>query len=277
MFRVFLKFTLLVLFFLVFYNFVLVHFLWAQELKIDASRQKTFADKLYQKKEYYRAISEYQRFLYFFPQHPFTLDSRLQIGKAYLAGKDYTTAISYWEELKKNFPTLDSNYEVNLYLAYSWMDKDSNRFFYYRQKNIKKALEVLQSISITNSAPKKLITSDIDSFIEEWEVGSTNLDKKSPWVAGTLSAIFPGSGSLYTKRYNEAIYAFFINFIFLGATLEANKSGDSAAVSILGFFALAFYAGNIYTAINGSYKYNDFSQTQYWNNLRTKHNLFFSP
>ena len=272
MLRLFFKFTLLILLFSVFFASFQLHYLQAQELKIEASRQKTFADTLYQKKEYYRAISEYQRFLYFFPQHPFALDSRLQIGKAYLAGKDYPTAINYWEELKKNFPTLSSNYEVNLYHAFSWMDKDSNRLFHYREKNIEKALEILKPLNTYSTT-----SFSVTDFVNEWEIDKENLKKKSPWVAGTLSAVLPGSGSLYTKRYNEATYAFFINLLFISATTEANLSGDSTTVPILGVLALAFYAGNIYTAINGAHKYNDFSQTRYWNNLRTKHNFFFSP
>ncbi len=257
------------LFFFAFFDFLL-----AQELKIDAVNQKNFADKLYQKKEYYRAISEYQRFLYFFPQHPFVLDSRLQIGKSYLAGKDYITASNYWEELKELFPSLRLNAEINLYHAFSWMDRDSNRLFYYRQKNINKALGILKPLQFTNHT---ILSSEIGSFVNEWEAGNINLDKKSTWLAGTLSASIPGAGSFYTKRYNEALYAFFINLIFLGATLESNRSGQEAKSALLGFFALAFYSGNIYTAINGAHKYNDLSQTRYWNNLRTKHNLFFNP
>ncbi len=249
--------------------FAFFDFLLAQEIKIDATHQKIFADSLYQKKEYYRAISEYQRFLFFFPLHPFAFDSRLKIGKAYLAGNDYAAASSYWEKLKEQFPELQLNSEVNLYHAFSWMDKDSDRLFYYRQKNIKKALDILKPLQITE--PR------IFSFVNEWENGITNLDEKSPWLAGSLSAIVPGSGSLYTGRYREALYSFFVNFIFLGATLEANRSGEEAKASILGIFALVFYAGNIYTAINGAYKYNDFSQTHYWNNLRKKHNFFLNP
>ena len=252
------------LFFFVFFDFLL-----AQEIKIDAFQQKKFADKLYQKKEYYRAISEYQRFLYFFPKHSFVLDSRLQIGKSYLAGKDYMAASNYFEELKEQIPSLRLNVEINLYHAFSWMDRDSSRLFYYRQKNISKALEILKPLQIAEPI--------IFSFANEWEIGITNLDKKSPWLAGSLSAVVPGAGSLYTKRYNEALYAFFINSIFLGATLEANRSGQEAKASVLGFLALAFYTGNIYTAINGAHKYNDFLQRRYWNNLRTKHNFFFNP
>ena len=238
----------------------------AQE--ITAKQQQDFANQLYKNKEYYRAITEYERFLFFFPEHPASLRAKIQIGKAYQAGKNYQAAIDYWQQIQAENPLLENNDIINLLYAIAWLDKDKERIFYYRQENIK------QSIAILKKLNPNLTTANLD-FAKEWNAGQQQLAKKSPLVAGTLSAIIPGLGSAYNSRYKEAFYAFFITSLFISATLEAQKQNDVNKTSVFGFFALAFYGGNIYTAVNGAYKYNELSKQHYLQNLRTRYDLFF--
>ncbi|MBW2580600.1 MAG: tetratricopeptide repeat protein, partial [Deltaproteobacteria bacterium] len=42
-----------------------------------------FADHLYQEQDFYRALSEYQRFLFLFPADPRVPEAELQIGRCY--------------------------------------------------------------------------------------------------------------------------------------------------------------------------------------------------
>src|SRR5262245_44648374 len=52
-----------------------------------------FAEELLRQGEYYRAISEYQRLLYFFPQGERTQDARLRIGLAHVLGGEPGQAV----------------------------------------------------------------------------------------------------------------------------------------------------------------------------------------
>ncbi len=103
------------------------------------------------------------------------------------------------------------------------------------------------------------------------------LPSKSPWLAGGLSALAPGAGSAYGGRWSEAALAFFINALFIGATLEAAEEDDDDLALVLGIGALAFYAGNIYAAVNGAYKFNDRIRAAYLAQQRVRFGLVLRP
>lgn len=243
-----------------------VSFLFAQEIKLNLFNQKKFADTLYQKKEYYRSISEYKRLLYFYPNYSDKEEIQLKIGKAYLAGGDYNLAIDYWQNLFLKNQQL--NRESKRLYVISLLDKDNRRLFAYRQENVNQAISILKQI-------KPSLALDSVSFIKNWE--NRTIATKSPLLAGSLSALIPGVGSIYINRPKEAFYSFFITSLFIAATLESQKSDNKSQAVILGSISLAFYGGSIYTSVNGAYKYNDLLNQKYLNNLRGLHNLYFYP
>ena len=249
-----------------FFFFFISNYLIAEEVVIDIKKQKKFADELYYTKEFYRAITEYQRLLHFFPKEK-KLEIHLQIIRSYLAGKNYTEVIEYIEELK--ISSINIFQETNIKFLYSiaLLNIDNHRIFQYRLKNIEKALRYLNDIS-TDSNKIKL-------FLQTWEENSSKLPYKNPWLAGSLSAILPGSGSFYNQRYKESFYSFFITSLFIAANIEAKNNEENTKEAIFSFFALAFYGGNIYTAINGAYKYNEYTKSNYLEKIRTRYNILF--
>ena len=251
--------------FLLFFCFISP--LSAQEILLKAKEQKKFADYLYSQKEYYRAITEYQRFLYFFPQKE-QQKIHSQIGKSYLAGKDFDGAIDYFRLLELKQPALQWNDEMKFLYALAFLDKDSHRLFHYRKKNIKSAIHILE-----NTSKEYYLSSN--NFIEDWKSGFNQLNFRSPWIAGGLSAILPGAGSFYNQRYKEAFYSFFMPFLFFAASNEARKNEKYNLEALFSFFALGFYGGNIYIAINGAHKHNNYIQSHYLNNLRIKYGFYF--
>ncbi len=248
------------------YLFLLCYapFLIAQEITLDANSQKKFADRLHLSKEFYRAITEYQRLLHFFPKQQ-SPEIHTQIAKSYLAGRDYNGAIDYFKSVKVKYPELLWSEEMQFLYSLAFLDKDNHKPFYYRRDNIKKAITLMYDIRVDFYKPVK-------SFVDEWQQHNQQ-SKKSPLIAGSLSAILPGAGSLYNKRYKEAFYSFFINSLFVLASIEARNNKESTKEAIFSFFALAFYGGNIYTAINGAHKYNDYTKTKYLNDLRIKYSI----
>lgn len=71
---------------------------------------------------------------------------------------------------------------------------------------------------------------------------------KSPFLAGTLSAIIPGAGKIYAGRKGNGIYTFLISALLGAQTYEAyRKQGiESARFIIYGSLFTSFYIGNVW-------------------------------
>jgi putative component of membrane protein insertase Oxa1/YidC/SpoIIIJ protein YidD len=78
------------------------------------------------------------------------------------------------------------------------------------------------------------------------------LPRKSPALAGSLSAVLPGAGQLYVGRPGDALVAFMTNGLLIGGTVSAARRDQDAAAIALGVVASGFWFGNIYGAANGA-------------------------
>ena len=102
---------------------------------------------------------------------------------------------------------------------------------------------------------------NIDKFSRNWYTVSEQQDnltqlystlvkhkKKSPFIAGALSAIVPGLGKVYTKRVGEGVSAFLITTT-LGLVAWENLIKDGITdpkTIIFGSLFSLFYIGNIW-------------------------------
>lgn len=93
--------------------------------------------------------------------------------------------------------------------------------------------------------------------VESFRLWKENLpQQKSPGLAGTLSAILPGAGQVYTGSWQSGAMAFILNALFLSATLElADKDLDATAVASGVVFSIT-YLGNILNAAETARIYN---------------------
>jgi putative component of membrane protein insertase Oxa1/YidC/SpoIIIJ protein YidD len=83
-----------------------------------------------------------------------------------------------------------------------------------------------------------------------------DLPYRSPALAGSLSAIVPGTGQMYCGRYQEGFWAFVVCGAFAFASYEAfdhDLEWVGAATTLTG---LSWYSGNIYGATSAAHKYN---------------------
>ncbi|AZZ36993.1 hypothetical protein CIK05_09370 [Bdellovibrio sp. qaytius] len=93
----------------------------------------------------------------------------------------------------------------------------------------------------------------VESFTE-WK---NNLPlKKSPTVAGTLSAFIPGAGQAYTGSWQSGAMAFVLNALFLSATLDLVDHDLHAAALASGVVFSITYLGNILNAAESARVYN---------------------
>jgi hypothetical protein len=82
------------------------------------------------------------------------------------------------------------------------------------------------------------------------------LPSKSRWLAGSLSAVVPGSGQLYAGRPEDALVAFLTNGVLIGGTALAWHRDEKVTAGALGFVALGFYLGNVYGGVNAAAKHD---------------------
>lgn len=237
-----------------------------------------FAHHLFSEQEYFRAIGEYQRFLFLYPHHPQAQNASLRIVQCYFRGKRWHQALEAVNAFLSGYPQSSLQWEARFLKARS-LDELG------RGEEARKEYG-----AIIEEQPEKPIVAEAWYLIGlsyakegQWleadqalsQVGSEDLfyakaqevqqivaeesevKRKDPALAGLLAALIPGAGHLYCDRPRDATIAFVFTGAFAWATYEAfNQDHEGVGVG-LALVTAAFYGGNIYSAVNVAHKYND--------------------
>jgi TolA-binding protein len=275
--------------------------LWAQDLNPSASpatpagfsadQLVEFAEQLMREGEYFRAITEYRRFLFAYPQDPRRAMIHFRIGLALYRGQQYTEALHTFREVARRYPGTTYAKQAWLWQGESLMrqahygaaeqvyteilkqfprDAIRHQAHYQRgwallyQRQWHKASGQFQRV-----APASPLYQAAQRLAEEVLDGE-RLPRKSPLLAGLLSGILPGSGQFYNGRLGDALLAFFLNGLFVAGVTEAITSNELAIAGVLSFFEAGWYAGNLYGAINGAHKYNRHTVETFLRNLENR-------
>ena len=257
--------------------------LWAprpavsEQIVIDADLQFELARSFMDKGDYGRAISEYERFLYFFPKDRRVSLARELIGLCYLddgkfddarnafattyrADPDspmakkalfltgesyykegvYDKAGNFYNEVLKRYPS-DSLRNKALYRL-GWTRMQENRW--------REASEDFKRVASESPLFDKARILSAESL--KGEV----LPYKDPTTAGVMAAVLPGLGHVYVSRYKDALISFLLNGLFIWATVEAFNHDQNVLGGILAFLEVGWYSGNIYSAVNVTHKWN---------------------
>jgi tetratricopeptide (TPR) repeat protein len=236
-----------------------------------------FADHLELTGDFYRAITEYRRLVFHWPEHPLASESRYRIGRSYMLGKDYRRATETFQNLlADSLPSFDHR-RLRYALAQSYFYSD---FFYQADQQ----LMVLESYPLSENAPSlryarlwcHLKPGHLENALDFWtHATDANMDqtpdpdairgylqnmadqsRKNPHLAGWLSAAIPGLGQVYAGRPRNALMSFLLNGLFISAITMAIDKGHYETAAVLGFFEIGFYTANIYNAINDAHKTN---------------------
>lgn len=229
--------------------------------------------------EYYRAVTEYQRYLYLFPgtdRAPYAL---LQIGLAHFHGDDYQRAIDYFARVRASYSpehfASAAYYEGLCHERLNQPDQAQNAFERAvvfnaagapaREALLGKALGRVRQGDLAGGR------TELDRFRalypEELRAGSAArgmemIDAqaaapgKSPLLAGALSAVVPGSGQAYAGNPRDGLAALLVNGLFIAGTAVAIDQKNYATAAVVGGIGLPFYLGNIYGAANAANKWN---------------------
>jgi tetratricopeptide (TPR) repeat protein len=254
----------------------------------------SFADHLFDEGDYYRAITEYERFLFSFPRHPLVKKAEHQIAMSYFKGEKYSQALERFRTLAERYPSDETGIKSLFMLAETYYQKkDYNQaidafekfltsypkdpqadaakikkgWCYLRQGNWREASEEFRKLP-----PDSPLHAQGQELAEE-SGKYPGIEKKSPYLAGGLSAVLPGAGQLYIGRKTDAAAAFLLNGTFIWAATESYRKRSYVTTGILLFFESGWYLGNIYNAISSAHKYNRLSEAKFMENLQGRYGI----
>ena len=255
-----------------------------------------FANQLYEKQDYYRALSEYQRFVFLFPEDYRVDQAKLRIGRCYRREgradkgfsylirlfndradepigpeallemvaireeqKRYPRAIYWAKHFIERYPDYRELDSVHLRLA--WLQIDSGRY--------EEATETLARI-LPESKHYPRARSLRQALQQRPELG-----RRSPRMAGALSAVLPGSGHFYAGRPGQAASSFLLNALFITGAVLAFENDSPVLGGILVFFEVGWYVGGIQSAAQAAREENQREEGKYRRELKEKYRLSF--
>ena len=261
----------------------------------DREKQLGFAESLYSEGDYYRAITEYKRFNFLYPVDLLVEKSDFRIGECYFKAKRWSEAIDVFkpfilkyprgsfrdnaifmrgqaEKQLKRYPDALSTFDELIKsqsLAFSDKASYERTMILVEQEEWVKAREAFATLSEDNPLYPSAIR--FSQGLERMD----QIPQKSPAVAGTLAAILPGAGHLYTERPRDAFVSFLLNGSFIWAAIELFRNNNYVAGGIVTFFEVGWYSGNIYSAVSSAHKFNRRVQDEFIQGLKEKSGLSF--
>ncbi len=127
------------------------------------------------------------------------------------------------------------------------------------------------SIVAANSLNSGIDTNNIFDFFEY----ANNISGRSPFFAGVLSMLVPGTGYMYCGNYKEGLSALLVNGL-LGASIYSLFKNDNVPSGILvSAISVPFYLGNIVGSANSAKLYNNKKKEIMYFELRNKLDIEF--
>jgi len=247
------------------------------QLTIDSGDQFDYARACMEKGQYDRAIAEFERFIYFFPDEdrvplarhligvchlengryrdareifsrtigdnphgPFAGKALFLAGESYYREGMFDRAESLFEEVLKTDPSSELENAARYRLG--WTRMQENRW----GEASEDFMRVDKADPLYPSA----------AYLSAESLKGELLPYKDPVCAGVMAGILPGLGHVYVSRYKDALVAFLLNGVFIWATIESFHQDHNVLGGILAFFEVGWYAGNIYSAVNVTHKWN---------------------
>ena len=78
-----------------------------ESVGFSADQLLSFAEQLMREGEYFRAITEYRRFLFYYPDDPRLAMVHFSIGLAFYRGESYAEALQTFQEVTQRYPNTD--------------------------------------------------------------------------------------------------------------------------------------------------------------------------
>lgn len=246
-------------------------------ITLNSEDQFGFARYCMEKGEYYRAVGEFERFIYLFPDNERIPEAHYLIGVCYLMGAKYDSARSVLEDVYRTHSKLPLGGRALFLIGETYYQQGA---FDEAESYFQKIIHDFPQAELRSAALYRLGWSrmkadqwqdaaqhfmDIDQSSHLYSqslrlstevLKGEDLPQKSPAAAGVMAAVIPGMGHVYCGRPKDGLVAFLVNGLFIWAAVESFEHDQDVLGGILTFMELGWYSGNIYSAVNSAHKYN---------------------
>jgi hypothetical protein len=193
-----------------------------EKLIAELSSYWALANSYFEKKDYYRSVSELYRLKFYYDQDSYFLENLL--AKNYYSMKDYPKLISLAD--KKTGDKKDSEALGLISLAYLQSGNIENAKSYWELAGIEEEFYKPEGQNLLNP-------------------------EKAFWLS-----LFPGAGFAYTRNYGMAIASFLLNSVFFYGIIKTFEQEQYATSYLLFFFEYQFYLGGMRAAREQAKVYN---------------------
>jgi tetratricopeptide (TPR) repeat protein len=256
----------------------------SNDVKVEAPSgcrdQIGFADALREEGDYYRAITEYKRALYFCRDDSLSARARAGVGKALFDAGRYDLVLDWYRRLGDEDARLPhaellagrSLFRLGSYdgavdllgplhgrVARSAQTGDASYYVGLSQIRIGSFRQAEGSLSLVGDASP---CSDRARRHLELLRSEPRPSRKSPVVAAAL-AVVPGAGYVYAEHYGTAVASLIINGLLGWATVDAFRDGNDGAGGFFAVLGLGFYVGNITGSAQSADRYNTYQDERF--------------
>lgn len=243
--------------------FIVIIFILSGAIRIfsqDSFQQQfDLAKKLFEEENYFDAVTEFKRLLFFDDTGKYSYEANKLIGLSYKQGAKFSDAIHYFSLAEKNASTEDEVFESKIeIIKVNILRRTTSR-----------ALTLLDDLRIDKRFNNRMDDINYWSgwtyiFTDEWEKASSSFNGHNPelsafcdsvngdyynvTLAKTLS-IIPGVGQFYTGEYVSGLISIGWNVLWGYLTINAfaeDRVFDGIMVGTLLWWR--FYSGNLQNA-----------------------------
>ncbi len=245
--------------------FIVLLFVWISATNLFA--QDSFADqfnlakKLYAEENYFDAVTEFKRLLFFYEEDNYSYETNLLIGLSYKEGSKFSEAIQHFALAELNSKNMDEVFIARLEIVK----------INILRRTTDRALTLLDSLQNDSRFVNRI--DEIDYwrgwayiFSDDWKQAASYFSKSEkghqlsqicdsldndlydPTLAKTLS-IIPGAGQFYTGEYVSGLISIGWNVLWGYLTINAfmeDRVFDGLMIGTLLWWR--FYSGNIQNA-----------------------------
>ncbi len=254
-----------------------------------------FAQSLFAAGEYYRAIGEFQRFLFFHPHHPLASEAQLTIGLAFFCGERWLPAFEVFRQVTRATPDASMRAEAALWMAETRArggdQVEAMRLYqelmrqhsgsvvaqraayligwgHLRQRQWTEAREAFAQVEV------KSLYRPSGERLAAVLASPPELPQRSPTVARLLSTVLPGTGQIYTGHTLDGLIGLGLHGALIAGTTGAVMAGLEGAAGIGAFFTWGFYRTQMSNAAILAQDFNAQAQERFIGQLAAQEGPF---
>jgi len=233
-------------------------------------KQLSYADYLFEEGDYFRAITEYKRFIFLSPNPEEKLFAKKRILSSYKKACRYEEAMDYLETFQsEGLKNLEKG-KLNILMGnaarartfFESNDSDTAKILkgwtYFEEANWEKAGE--EFLIISDNSALSTIAENLSAYAEK---ADTEIEERNVLLSALFSSIIPGSGRFYAGRPGDGFFSFLTVAIPSLISYVYWKKNRKKASSIAISFAAIFYVGDIYGSIVAIEEFNKVKEKEY--------------